>query len=302
MGETMTEGTMGERVRLAALLRAIDELPTIPETLIKILRILDDPQSSAQALADVVRLDAPLTAKILRLANSPYYCAAGNLADVRSCIGVLGFKTVRQLAICVSIATSLVAECNRRRSRLDYRELWKHSVNVAVVAKELALLTRTKDPEEIFTAGLLHDLGKFVILLHAPATYDQVISQRRAAARPLCEMELELLGYDHTMAGEVFGVSWRFPAVLTRPARKHHDHLLREPQASREDYAVRLVALANELANRISPPESDLGFYREADATEALHAAAGLTLDAVNERLPKIREALANSGAYLELA
>ena len=302
MGETMIEGTMGERVRLAALLRAIDELPTIPETLIKILRILDDPQSSAQALADVVRLDAPLTAKILRLANSPYYCAAGNLADVRSCIRVLGFKTVRQLAICVSIATSLVAECNRRRSRLDYRELWKHSVHVAVVAKELALLTRTKDPEEVFTAGLLHDLGKFVILLHAPATYDQVISQRRAAGRPLCEVELELLGYDHTMAGEVFGVSWRFPAILTRPARKHHDHLLRDPQASREDYVVRLVALANDLANRISPPESDLGYDYAQDVTEALHAAAGLTTEAVNERLPKIKDALENSRAYLELA
>jgi HD-like signal output (HDOD) protein len=302
MPEVSTDTTVADRIRLEALLRAIDELPTIPETLVKILRILDDPQSSAQALADVVRLDVPLTSKILRLANSPYYCAGGNIGDVKSCIAVLGFKTVRQVAICVSIASSLVAECNRRRARLDYRDLWQHSVHTGVIAKELSRLVGDADPEEVFTAGLLHDLGKFVILLHAPATYDQVIVRRRECGRRLVDVELDLLGFDHAMAGEAFGVSWRFPLALTRPARLHHDRLEPGAAADRGERMAALVALADYLANVEVPAGSDLGFDRSQVCGEALRTVVGLTEADVAERMPRIREAVGNCDAYLDLA
>ena len=94
---------------LENLIREVEEIPTIPESLIQIMRVLDDPASGPANLASVVRLDAPLMSKILRLANSPYYNHQGNLSDINRCVAVLGYRTVRQMAVCVSVATSLVS-------------------------------------------------------------------------------------------------------------------------------------------------------------------------------------------------
>ncbi len=285
---------------LTSLLGAVDDLPSIPETLIRILTVLDDPQSSARALAEVIRLDAPLTSKILRLANSPYYSASGTLADVQACIGVLGFKTVRQVAICVSIASSLVPSCRRRPCRLDYRELWRHCVATAVIAKELARLRRTRDPEEIFTAGLLHDLGKFVAVIHDPEAYDGVVAHRAAAGRPLVEVERDVLGWDHQLAGEAFGEAWRFPALLTAAARRHHDAPAGD--GSRAAEATALVALADRQAHLLEPPACDLGHDPALVDPDGLCAAAGLAPAAVEAAGPGFRAAIARARAYLELA
>lgn len=295
------EATAGNP-RILALLRAIEELPSIPETLIRILKILDDADSSASELAEVIRLDAPLTAKVLRLANSPYYSACGRLADTRSCISVLGFKTIRQIALCVSIASSLLAKCNQRRNRLDYRELWRHSVVTGVIAKELAIMNRDEDPEAVFTAGLLHDLGKFVIVLHAPAVYDQVIDLRHQQHRQLVDVEMDILGFDHVMAGEMMGMAWRFPSALTQSARRHHDRFDGDGSSSREDRTVALVSLANHLAHNLDRPASDLGHDGSFASLFTLHSATGITEMDLDERLPVIQDAIGKASAYLELA
>lgn len=289
----------GPRAGAQALLTLVDELPSVPDTLLRILRVLDDPQSSARNLAEVIRLDAPLTAKILRLANSPYY-GGGGLSDVRACIGVLGFKTIRQVAICVSVATRLVPRCGRRPGRLDYRELWRHSVATAVVAKELAQLGNLDEPEEVFTAGLLHDLGKFVAVIHDPAAYDDVVSRRHAAGRPLVEVERELLGWDHALAGEVFGQAWHFPEPLTVSAGLHHEAGARP--AGRTGEVAALVGLANLVAHAVVPAACDLGHDSRLVDERAACRAAGLDPTQVEEARPALADAVDRARAYLELA
>jgi HD-like signal output (HDOD) protein len=196
----------GMEARVEPLLRLIDDLPTVPETLIRIWQIVDDPDSTCDQLADVVRLDVPLSAKVLRLANSPYYTAGTQaIADIRGAVSILGFETIKQLAICISVATNLVREGARRQGGVDYRALWRHSVAAGVVAKRLAVLTGDENPEEAFTAGLLHDLGKFAILCAMPGPYGGILERRRRESRPLVELEAETLGFDHAVAGAEFG-------------------------------------------------------------------------------------------------
>jgi putative nucleotidyltransferase with HDIG domain len=288
--------------RFTALLRMIDDLPTVPETLVRIWQIVDDPLSTSETLADVVRLDAPLSIKVLRLTNSPYYSGnSQSIADIGTAVSVLGFETIKQLAICVSVATNLVRDRARRRGGPDYRALWRHSVVAGVVAKRLALTLRDPNPDEVFTAGLLHDLGKFALLCAMPEPYAAAIAARRQSGRTLVEVESEQFGFDHAEAGAAFGRSWHFPEVLTEGARCHHDRFLGPGDDSRLERLRLSVAVADRVAYRLDPGGCDLGFVPAAAETGPLQLHLGLPPTAVDELMPRLRDDLQRARAYMDI-
>ncbi len=296
-----TEERIIDQDQLQNMLSKFEELPTIPEILFQILKILDDPDSGASDLAEVVRLDAPLTARILRLANSPYYSTRGDMTDIHRCIAVLGYRTIRQVAICVSVATSVVSAAARVKGELDYRELWRHSVATGAIANRLAEMANYPAPEEVFTAGLLHDLGKFVLEIYSPQSYSQVIASRKGTGKSLLEVEHEAFGFDHAILGEAFGFSWRFPGMLTRCFGHHHDILSTPCVPDSEEHAVALVALADYLAHTLVPATCDLGFDSGTVNRETLHSAAGLKIDAVTTQYTVFQEAVTQSASFLDL-
>jgi putative nucleotidyltransferase with HDIG domain len=288
---------------IEAMIAGIDELPSIPETLIEILRLIDDPDSGAGDLAAVVRVDAPLSAKIMRLANSPYYGGRERIGDIGRCIAVIGYRTMRSVAICLTVATNLMHAVSSAGGRLDYRALWRHSVATAAIAKHLARMAGDEDPEELFSAGLLHDLGKFVLELHAPEAYDRVVYDRSRSRERLVEAERAAFGFDHAAVGEAFARSWRFPTFLADCLGGHHRTPVRAAaHPERTERGIALVALADYLANTMEPPRSDLGFDpRHADAAQ-LHAAAGLDVADVEAELPALREAVQLASVFVTLA
>lgn len=273
---------------------AIDELPTIPESLSRILQLLEDPNSGARDLADVIRVDAPLSAKILRLANSPLYSKSRAITTIQDCVAVLGYRTVRQVALCVSVISTLSQECDQRQSLLNYRDLWQHGVATGAVARSLAQMAKHPDAEIIFTCGLLHDLGKFVLTLLHPERYAVLMAERRHRGCRLVEIERDELGYDHAQAGAVLASAWHFPAQLIGPIGSHHDEVCPDREAG-------LVSLADYLANQLDPLASDLGFDPTLVDPVALHEAAGLPSEDVEERLPELREAIINLAPLRQL-
>lgn len=285
---------------LQNMLAGIEDLPSVPETLMEILKVLDDPHSGAMDLAEVVRLDAPLMSKVLRLANSPYYSQRGGITDINRCVSVLGYRTVRQVAICITVATSVVSAVSQSQGRMDYRELWRHSVVTGAIAKHLAGMVGYHDPEEVFTGGLLHDMGKFVLELHAPQEYGQLIERRSGSGRSLCEEEEEAFGFNHAQVGAAFGSSWRFPKLLTHCFGAHHLSRVGHPSDD-TDHAVALVALADYLANTMVPSRSDLGFDPRLVDSVSLHRAADIEVRFVEENLGNIRESIQLATAYLDL-
>jgi len=287
-------------VDVQALLADVNELPSIPETLIRILKVLDDPASGPADLTRVVRMDAPVMAKILRLANSPYYSSRGDLTDINRCVAVLGYRTVRQVAICITVATSLISAVEKSGGQLDYRELWRHSVIAGAIAKHLAHLAGYADPEEAFTAGLLHDLGKFVLEVHAPQVYARLIADRRARGCPLTELESEAFGFDHADIGAAFAESWRFPPLLVEAFAGHHTARVGRAR-TRAEQAVALVALADYLANTLSAPRGDLGFDAAHVEPARLYEAAGLLPDVVEAGRAELDDAVDKASAFLSL-
>ena len=282
------------------MLGSIEELPSIPETLMEIIKVLDDPDSGPSDLAEVIRFDAPLMAKVLRLANSPYYSSRGDLTDINRCVAVLGYRTVRQVAICITVSSSLVGAVSRCRGRLDYRELWRHSVITGALAKYLARLTGYPDPEEIFTAGLLHDLGKFILEVYDPEGYDQVIKERPDSGLSLTEMEIQVYGFDHAAIAAVFGQAWRFPELLSSCLGDHHQKSW-SPSQERVSKASALVSLADNLAHSLEPSRSDLGYDPALVDLPPLLAAVGLEAEALQGHEDALRGEIVLASGFLDL-
>ncbi|MCP4572111.1 MAG: HDOD domain-containing protein [bacterium] len=290
------------RAELEHMLLEIEELPTIPETLVEILRIIDEPTTGASDLAQIVRLDPPLSAKILRLANSPFYGAGREVADIGRCIAVLGYRTMRNVAITLTVASNLLSAVSRTNGRLDYREIWRHSVITGAIAKHLAALAHDSAPEEIFAAGLLHDIGKFVLALHAPERYDAVVAERAESRRPLSDVEQEHFGFDHADVGAAFAESWRLPEILTRCVGQHH--LLHGPateRTPRSERASAIVALGDHLAHVMERPTSDLGGDPSLQQPARLHEAAGVPQSLVEASRDGIRESISMATVFVKL-
>jgi len=277
--------TRERNTSLAELRDSIQELPTIPETLSRILSLLEDPNSGARDLAEVIRCDAPLAAKILRLANSPLYRKQRTIGTIQECVSVLGYRTVRQVALCVSVISTLGQECEARGASVDYRDLWRHGVAVAAVAQALARQAGNCDPEIAFTAGLLHDLGKLVLGLEFPSTYGELVALRCREGRHLVEVERRELGFDHARAGEELASAWSFPVELVEPIGAHHED---QPPGA----LVAVVALADYLGNLLDPADGDLGFDAMLVDTAPLYRAAGLQREDVEAGLEQLREAI----------
>ena len=296
-----TYGT-AERTReqLELLIREADEIPTIPESLLQIMRVLDDQDSGPSDLARAVRLDAPLMAKILRVANSPYYKNAGSISDINRCVAVLGYRTVRQMTLTISVATSLVAAVSETGGRMDYRELWRHSVVTGAMAKEIASWCGHREPEEVFTSGLMHDIGKFILEIRDAYRYDRLIAARAETGRPLTELELEEYGFDHAQIGEAFGRVWTLPERMSQAIAMHHRITLGELPAD-ESAACHIVRLADYLANTMVPTGSDLGFDPAFSDPASLCAAVGIPVSDLEARLPELRDAVYLAADYLDL-
>jgi putative nucleotidyltransferase with HDIG domain len=245
-------------------------------------------------------MDAPVMAKVLRLANSPYYSSRGDLADINRCVAVLGYRTVRQVAICITVATSLISSVEKAGGQLDYRELWRHSVVTGAIAKHLARMIGYPDPEEVFTAGLLHDMGKFVLEVYAPQIYAKLIADRHRRGCSLSDLERETFGFDHAELGAAFAESWRFPPLLVRSFADHHSTVVGRARARHEQVAA-VVALSDYLANTIEPPRGDLGFDPTLVDPAQLQDTAGIPVELIEANREALHDCIDKAGAFLRL-
>jgi putative nucleotidyltransferase with HDIG domain len=181
-----------------------------------------DPGSDARGLAGVIETDIALTARLLRLANSPYHGVARKVANVSSAVVLLGFQSVRALA--VSSACGLLDDHDEVS-----RGFWRHSVATAaaclVVAERIG--TSTADA---FSAGLLHDLGAVLLNRSNPETFARVQAEGSGLASDLRAAELREFGQTHSQVGAEAAEAWAFPKTLVEAISSHHG--LDEPSHS----------------------------------------------------------------------
>ncbi len=215
MSSTGTE----ELARLRAEIVNAREVPTIPVLLLRILRVVDGERSSAKDLVDLMQRDQALAGRVLRLANSGFFACARQVSTLPRAVMLLGFSTVKNLALGIKIWETLA-----QRGGTDIAALWEHSALVGAAARLIAQRTRTADPEEVFTAGLLHDIGRVVLRIRFAAVYERVTTT--GGDTPLVTRERDAFGVDHAQAGSWLGEAWALPSSIVDAARLHHDEIV----------------------------------------------------------------------------
>ncbi|UJX40956.1 HDOD domain-containing protein [Desulfovibrio sp. JY] len=217
-----------------------DDLPFSPALLTRLFRLTEeDGASPLEAIAEAIAEDQGLSARVLGLANSAFYGLQAEVGNVARAVAVLGLREVRGLVLALGMRG--LAAVRPLPPGFVLSPYLEHQLSVAVAAMELARETGVMDPDDAFTAGLLHDLGKLITALYRPD--DWLAEAQLAAAQdlPWHEAEERHWGLDHGLIGAMVLASWNLPPRLTEPVNWHH-----APDAAPENPGpCRLLGLAD---------------------------------------------------------
>ena len=194
-------------------LREVKNLPTLPGIVAKLSRMAEDPDTTTEQMGKLISKDHILSAKLLKLVNSAFYGFPQKISSLSSAIILLGFNVIKSLIISASIFELM---------ETSDLELWEHSLGTAVVANVMAKRLDITDPEEVSTAGLIHDIGKVAIKMELPEEYDKICNIVEMKQISFREAELLVLGLDHAEVGGWLAKSWFLPKKLVEPIAYHH--------------------------------------------------------------------------------
>ena len=205
-------------LRMTDVVRTIHQLPSLPVVVSKLLTSLDQDGVNIDMLARDVALDQALTARTLQLANSTFYGMARQVATIREAIALLGLRTVRNLVNTIALIGTFSGSAHQA---IDVRPFWRHAIAVAICARELAKRLDL-NPDQAYTAGLLHDIGRLVLATQFAQAYEATMVYRAQHECSLTEAEEAVLGLDHAAVGHALTQHWKFPAVLQQAVALHH--------------------------------------------------------------------------------
>jgi len=227
----------------------IHTLAPLPALAKSIIDISDDPGSSVRNLADVVKMDQSLTAKILKIVNSAYYGFHREIGNVDHAIVVLGFDEIRNITLAACLIRSFQSSKNHLFSRSKF---WLHSLGAAYVARALCNYKPEIFPKDAFVMGLLHDFGKVVLHQHFTDIFYKALQMAAEREQPLYQVSEELMEIDHAEIGGMVAESWNLPISLVKAIRYHH----KPAGAYGHEEEIHLTHLANYFCHRFGIGDS----------------------------------------------
>ena len=218
--------------RLRKITQSIIGLPTLPAVITQMISLIDNPKTSARNVSQLISTDQALTAKILKLANSAFYGFPREIATVDLAIVVLGFETVKNLGLTVSVLERFSGDGDGETADFDRQKFWEHSIGCGVAAKILASKLPYRVPGEAFAAGILHDIGKLILSQYFPNEFSEVLRLARDEDLYIGQAEERVLGVTHADIGSWLAERWNLPKQLEEAIYFHHTpgRLERSPQ------------------------------------------------------------------------
>lgn len=264
-----------------AKIENINALPTLPGTFKRISQVIGKPGVSLDEIGRFIASDPALTTKVLKMVNSAVYGFPGRISSVSHAIMLLGLNVVKGLLLGISVFEIM---------QKVMAGLWDHSLGCAVVARAIAEKKGVKDPEEVSVAGLLHDLGKVILLLHYQPQYEAALAQAASRHISIYDAETEVFGQTHAAVGLWLAEKWHFPPSLVEVIGHHH----RPSQSQRAPLETAIVHFADVLVRA-----RGFGFAGD-DLAAAVHpgtfALLALTDADIAEVLAKLENALDDAG------
>jgi putative nucleotidyltransferase with HDIG domain len=209
-----------EQRTINARLAACPRLPSLRSIDSALRELLNADQRYTQQIAEVIRRDPSLTARLLRLVNSVYYGLSNPVSNLEEAVLYLGLRQIRQLVM----VTPILEDFQRLTSHVNFswREFWQHCIGTAILTREVMSSLQTPTDETDYVAGLVHDMGKIVMAWAFPDHFQAIYEEGDPLEGNLLELENKILGINHADLGALYLKNYNLPHALVETARYHH--------------------------------------------------------------------------------
>ncbi len=276
------------------LLKDSKELTSLPQVLVEVIRVVDQDDCSTDEIARVIMRDPALTARLLRIANSPFYGPAREISTINQAVMTLGTRAVKTLAL----STSLYKFFDAENEIIDRTRFWRHSLEVAIASREIAQACAYRPSEEAFVAGLLHDIG--LLILEANFT-DQFkrLWKLVESGESLIKLEQEYWNTTHAKVGKFLLDQWHIPGFIGEVIGAHHD-VFDKDDVEDSSRLTRIVALGDMISKfrtcQMPPPEPE-----EIERIDALAESLGIGKTTFADLQEKILSKLISESEFLDI-
>jgi HD-like signal output (HDOD) protein len=240
--------------------QSIIQLPPLSSVSMEVVELVDNPKTSAAQLGKVISTDQALTAKVLKIANSPFYGYPRKISTIDFAIIVLGFDALKEIVVSISLMNALQRKDDKY---FNPKVFWDHSIATGVIARRLARDLGYRVSGEVFVAGLLHDMGISVLHRYFSNEFKRIVEVVRDSELTFLESEESILGVTHAQVGGWLAERWNLPDHLIEALSFHHT----PSQASQNPKLVAIIHCADVLANRLSGQHAEFDKGIELDPT-----------------------------------
>ena len=221
LGQAFASRDLVRNPAIAASIARLHSLPSLPAIYNELTAALQSEMTSLSQIEQIIAKDVGMATKILQLANSAFIGAHGRVSSLQQAVSLIGVETVRTLTLSIHVFSRF----NGKSALAGHlTSLWDHSVSVAAIGQRIAdSETGSRSlAEECFAAGLLHDVGKVILLAEKPKEYSDVQRLRETDSRSIEALEIEALGYSHAQLGAYLMSVWGLPTSLVHAVAFHH--------------------------------------------------------------------------------
>ncbi|MEE9442205.1 MAG: HDOD domain-containing protein [candidate division Zixibacteria bacterium] len=276
------------------LLKDNRELASLPQVLAEVIRVADDENSTANALADVILKDPSLTARLLRIVNSPFYGLAREITTVNQAVVAMGLRAVKAMAL----STGLYHKFDIKNSIVNRVHFWRHSLEVAIACREIANICTYRPAEEAFVAGLMHDLGVLVLQANFPDQFKRIWKLVEAGENQI-KLEEAAWSTNHARVAKFLLDQWKIPRFIGEAIAGHHDDV-HDENSIPSDRLGQIVCLGN-LISRFKVCQTPPLDKSDVEKVDYLSQTLGIGPTVLSELQERIMKMLVQESEFLDI-
>ena len=265
-------------------IESLSSLPTIPPVVTKILGVIDSEDISLKKIGEFISQDQSISARVLKIVNSPIYGFPGRISSVHQALMLIGLSAVKGMLLGISIFDMM------QQSMVG---LWEHSIGTAIASRIIASRVGIKNPDDVSVAGLIHDIGKVALSMCYPELYKKTLELASDRQMYITEAEKEVFGVTHTQAGRWLTEKWNFPKELIESVSSHHNPL----QSKEYSKVTSIVTLSENLIKMMGFGFSGDPFVHSID--ESLWQEVGLKDDDLLQVFSEVEDSIADKEALI---